>query len=187
MRFAVLTDIHANREAYEAVLADAAMPEIDRIAILGDIVGYGPDPEWCCDKTKDLVAEGAVCLRGNHDSAASGVAESMNGMAQRAMDWTKNRLNAEQRRFLGQLPMTTELDDILLVHASANDPGAWSYVTSDLRATGSFRASRSRIILCGHVHVPMLVSCDRGGTVREQQGQPCASCRHGRGSKSPGL
>ena len=76
MRLALLADIHGNREALEAVLADIAQRKIDRIVILGDIVGYGPDPEWCADKTMALVAAGAIAVKGNHDS---GIADGARG------------------------------------------------------------------------------------------------------------
>ncbi len=168
MRFAVLTDIHANREAFEAVLADVAGHGVERIALLGDIVGYGADPEWCCDKAAALVAEGALCVRGNHDNAAAGAAEAMSSLAKRALDWTSGRLSAEQKAFLGGLPYSTEAERVLFVHASANHPEDWSYVTSDTKAAPSFRACGARVILCGHVHVPLLASCDIGGVVREQ-------------------
>lgn len=168
MRFAVLTDIHANREAFEAVLADAAMRGADRIAILGDIVGYGPDPEWCVDKAAELVAAGAVCVRGNHDNAAAGAGEAMGGLARKVIDWTRPRLSAAQRAFLAGLPMSATEGEVLFVHASANDPRAWNYVTSDTTATGSFRACAARVVLCGHVHIPLLASCDWGGVVRTQ-------------------
>ena len=168
MRIAVLTDIHANREAFEAVLADVAARGADRIVILGDVVGYGPDPEWCCEKVAALLAAGAVCLRGNHDSAVSGTAEGMNSHARSAIDWTRTRLSAAQTLFLGALPMTATADDVLFVHASAKEPEAWSYVTTAREAVPSFRACDARVILCGHVHVPLLVSYDRGGMVREQ-------------------
>ena len=168
MRIAVLTDIHANRQALEAVLADAAGHRVDRIAVLGDIVGYGGDPEWCCDKVAELVAKGALCVRGNHDNAAAGATESMSGLARRAIDWTRTRLSDDQRRFLADLPMTETVGTTLFVHASANEPGAWTYVTSDTRAAPSFRATDARLILCGHVHVPLLASRDVGGVVRQQ-------------------
>jgi diadenosine tetraphosphatase ApaH/serine/threonine PP2A family protein phosphatase len=168
MLIAILTDIHANREAFEAVLDDAAARGAGRIILLGDIVGYGPDPQWCADKVAAIVAEGALCLKGNHDHAASGAVEPMNGIAQRAMDWTRAQLSEAQTAFLRALPMQTEIDDVLFVHASANDPAAWSYVTSDTRAIPSFRACKARVILCGHVHVPLLASCDVNGMVREQ-------------------
>lgn len=172
MRFAVLTDIHANREAFEAVLADVAAHGVDRIALLGDIVGYGADPEWCCDRAEALVAEGALCVRGNHDNAAAGAAEAMSSLAKRALDWTAGRLSAEQKAFLAGLPMTAEAEGVLFVHASANRPEEWAYVTSDTRAAPSFRACAARVILCGHVHVPLLASCDIGGVVREQAFRP---------------
>ncbi|MCB6177128.1 metallophosphoesterase family protein [Rhodobacter sp. Har01] len=172
MKFAILTDIHANREAFEAVLADAAARKVDRIVLLGDLVGYGADPEWCAEKAADLVAQGALCVRGNHDNAAAGAPEMMSTYAKRAMDWTKTRMTEAHRRFLAGLPLTVDVDDILFVHASANEPEAWTYVTSDTKATPSFRVTKSRLIFCGHVHVPLLASCDVGGVVRQQTFRP---------------
>lgn len=168
MRFAVLTDIHANREAFEAVLSDAAARGVDRMVLLGDVVGYGPDPEWCVDKAAGLAAAGAVCIRGNHDSAAAGGVESLSANARRAMVWTVDQLTDAHRAFLAGLPLTVTVGDVLFVHASANDPGAWIYVTSASMARGSFRSCDARIILCGHVHVPLLASSDLGGVVRVQ-------------------
>lgn len=168
MRIAVLTDIHANREAFEAVLTDVAAHAVDQIAILGDIVGYGPDPAWCCDTVAALVQTGAVCVRGNHDNAAVGAPESMSTLARKAITWTQTQLGRAQVDFLTGLPMTAEAEGVLFVHASANRPEDWTYVTSDTRAAPSFRASSARLILCGHVHVPLLASCDIGGVVREQ-------------------
>lgn len=172
MRIAVLTDIHANREAFEAVLSDVAVHGVDRMALLGDIVGYGADPEWCCDRAQALVAEGAICVRGNHDNAAAGAAEAMSQLAKRALDWTSARLSAAQKAFLGGLPLKAEAEAVLFVHASANQPEEWAYITSDTRAAPSFRACGARVILCGHVHVPLLASCDIGGVVREQAFRP---------------
>lgn len=168
MRIAVLTDIHANREAFAAVLADVAGHGVDRIVLLGDIVGYGADPEWCCDRAAALVAGGAICIRGNHDNAAAGAAEAMSPLAKRALDWTRTRLEEGQKGFLASLPLTAEADGVMFTHASASQPEAWSYITSDARATPSFRACTARLILCGHVHVPLLASCDIGGVVRDQ-------------------
>ena len=168
MRIAVLTDIHGNREAFEAVLADVAEHGVDRVALLGDIVGYGADPGWCCDTAAELVARGAICVRGNHDDAASGADDAMSTLARIALDWTVGRLAVGQVDFLAGLPMVVEAEGVLFVHASANRPEDWSYVTSNTRAVPSFRACAARLILCGHVHVPLLTSCDIGGVVREQ-------------------
>lgn len=169
MKLAVLSDIHGNREAFSAVRADMATRQIDRVAILGDIVGYGPDPGWCTSEVMALVAAGALCVKGNHDSAIDTLSETMNPVARTAIDWSRERLDQSQRAFLAALPMTETLDDILLVHASANDPGDWIYVTSGQKAMPSFRVSKARVILCGHVHVPALMTCDFYGGVREQR------------------
>lgn len=168
MKLAVLTDIHANREAFQAVLDDAAAHGADRLALLGDLVGYGPDPEWCCETAARLVSEGAIAVMGNHDSAASGGNEAMSALAGKAMEWTRSRIAQTHRTFLAGLPMTASEGDILFVHASASHPEAWSYVTSDTRAAPSFRAVAARVILCGHTHRPLLASADRSGMVREQ-------------------
>jgi predicted phosphodiesterase len=168
VKLAVLTDIHGNREAFQAVLDDAAAHGAGRLVLLGDIVGYGPDPEWCCETAARLVAQGAVAVLGNHDSAAAGRTEAMSALAGKAMAWTQGRLSAAHRSFLAGLPLTASEGDILFVHASASHPEAWSYVSSDTRAAPSFRAVAARVILCGHTHVPFLASADRSGMVREQ-------------------
>lgn len=169
MRVAILTDIHGNREAFEAVLEDAKARGAEKIVLLGDLVGYGPDPGWCCDRAAALMAEGALCVRGNHDSAATGVTEPMSALARRAMDWTVAQLSNVQVGFLRDLPLTAELGDLLFVHASANEPEAFSYVTSDTKAVPSFRATSARVILCGHTHLPLLASVDPAGVVRRQE------------------
>lgn len=169
MRIAILTDIHANREAFSAVLADVARRKVQRLVLLGDIVGYGPDPEWCCDKAMELVTGGALAVQGNHDAAAVVPDPAMNITARRAMDWTRPRLSPEQTGFLAGLPLLQRLDDLLFVHASANDAGDWIYVTSAQRAMPSFRVCKARAIFCGHVHVPQLYSQDMGGRVQGQR------------------
>ncbi len=167
MRLALMTDIHANREALEAVLSDAGRRDIDKFAILGDLVGYGPDPEWCVSRVQALVGAGAVCVQGNHDAAVSDPSVSLNGVARKALDWTRQRLDAAQTSFLAALPLTQTLGDVLLVHASANDPAGWIYVTSASRAMPSFRVCDARLIFCGHVHRPQLLTCDARGDVRD--------------------
>lgn len=165
MRTAVLTDIHANRAAFEAVLADLAPRGIDRIALLGDIVGYGPDPEWCTARAMDLAAGGAVVVQGNHDAAIDAPQRDLNPVAQAVIDWTRGRLSADARAFLAGLPLVAGAEDVTYVHASPADPGGWIYLTSEARAAGAFRATPARLILCGHVHRPRLMSSDRRGFV----------------------
>lgn len=167
MRFAIFTDIHANREAFQAVLDDIAQRKIDRLVCLGDVVGYGPDPQWCVEKMADLVAKGAICVRGNHDRAVGVPDGIMNANARRVIDWTVDRLFVPHKMFLQDLPLTHVEDDVLFVHASANDPADWIYVTSDNRALGSFRSTKHRLIFCGHVHKPALYSYDLSGRVAD--------------------
>jgi predicted phosphodiesterase len=165
MRSAILTDLHANREAFQAVLADLEGRGIDRLVFLGDLVGYGPDPDWVLDRVETLVAKGALAVRGNHDRAVSAPDGAMNPAARRVIDWTVNRLNARQKLFLSDLPISVQDGDTLFVHASANDPQDWLYVTGSDRAMPSFRVSAARLIFVGHVHVPALYSEDRSGRV----------------------
>lgn len=165
MRLAILTDIHANREAFEAVLADAALRAVDRFVFLGDIVGYGPDPGWCVDKMAEMIGQGAIAVRGNHDRAVGVADGALNANARRVIDWTVDRLNARQKLILGDLPLTHQEDDILFVHASANDPQDWIYVTNDHKAMPSFRVSKARLIFVGHVHRPQLYSSDLSGRI----------------------
>ncbi len=165
MRLAILTDIHGNREALAAVLADQAVRGCEGIVILGDIVGYGPDPDWCCDKVMDLAAGGAVVIRGNHDEAIGQGGAGMSQNARRVIDWTRPRLGAAQQGFLAALPMTAAREGALFVHASAQAPGDWIYVTNEVTAAGSLQATRARVTFCGHVHVPQLFSADLRGQV----------------------
>ncbi|MDQ1848010.1 metallophosphoesterase family protein [Gemmobacter fulvus] len=169
MRIAILTDIHANREAFAAVLADVENRKVDQIVLLGDIVGYGPDPEWCCTRAMALVQAGALAVQGNHDAAVLKPDTAMNITARRAMDWTRPRLSPEQAGFLAGLPLRQRHEDLLFVHASAHDPQDWIYVSSAQRAMPSFRVCPERVIFCGHVHVPALISCDMGGGVQAQR------------------
>lgn len=160
MRIALLSDIHGNREALEAVLADAEARDIGRFVILGDIVGYGPDPVWCVQRIQELEAAGALVIRGNHDAAIAGSARDMNATARASIDWTRPRLSAAQTGWLAALPLTIREEDRLYTHASAHSPGDWIYVTSERDAMASFRSSDAGVIFCGHVHVPALYSSD---------------------------
>lgn len=153
MRIAILSDIHANREAFEAVLAAVRRLAPDRLVLLGDIVGYGPEPGFCVDAAREL---GAIAIRGNHDEAAVHGPSGMTPNAHEAALWTKGQLNAEQRAFLGDLPLTVELDGVLFVHASARDPAAWHYVRDLRSAEACLAATDAATIICGHTHLPTI-------------------------------
>ena len=107
MRIALLTDLHANREALQAVLDHAAGKRIDRFALLGDFVGYGAEPAWVVDRARRLVANGAIAVLGNHDQAVlRGSRPSMRSDARQAIEWTRGQLDADQLAFLNGLPMS---------------------------------------------------------------------------------
>lgn len=165
MRLAILSDIHANREAFEAVLADLGQRRIDRLVFLGDLVGYGPDPGWCLDKVAEAQARGAIVVRGNHDRAVGVPDGLMNDPARRVIDWTVDRLTVPQKMFLEDLPLMAELDGFLFVHASADTPADWTYITNEEKAETCLAASPARVVFCGHVHKAALYSRDRTGRI----------------------
>lgn len=156
MLIALMTDLHSNREAFSACLAHARARGAERFVFLGDYVGYGADPAWVVATVADLVAQGAVAVRGNHDAAALGAPERMNEAAAAAIAWTRAQLPETVTAFLAKLPLTVEEDDRLYVHADASAPEKWRYVTDALAARASLEACAARLIFSGHVHVPAL-------------------------------
>ncbi|MFO1033399.1 MAG: metallophosphoesterase family protein [Hyphomicrobiales bacterium] len=164
MRLALFADIHANATALEAVLAHAGRQNISRHVFLGDLVGYGPDPVEVCTRVADFVAAGAIAVMGNHDEAAVTGTGQMNPTAAAAIAWTHQKLRPADRDFLSRLPMTAEVEDVLLVHAEASRPGAWNYVTNREEAGVSLRKTAQRVTFCGHVHKPALYYAAAGGT-----------------------
>jgi diadenosine tetraphosphatase ApaH/serine/threonine PP2A family protein phosphatase len=155
---AFFSDIHANRPAFAACLQAARARGAERIVLIGDYVGYGADPEWTVDTVMGLVAQGALAVRGNHDEAIGTPSETMNADAQAAIEWTRGRLDAAQRRFLAELPLALTEDDRLYVHSEASHPLRWRYVRSTTDAARSIAATDARITFCGHIHRPALYS-----------------------------
>ncbi|MBR1163928.1 metallophosphoesterase family protein [Bradyrhizobium elkanii] len=158
MRLALFADIHANRQAFAACLDAAHARGAERLICLGDIVGYGADPEWAVDTVIDLVAKGAMAVRGNHDNAIGVPSDSMNAEAQAAIDWTRGRLSGEQMEFLAGLPMSRQEDNRLYVHSEASEPTKWRYVRDTADAARSMMATELQITFCGHIHRPGLYS-----------------------------
>lgn len=156
MKLAILTDIHANREAFEACLADAERRGAQRLAILGDIVGYGADPNWAAARAMELAQAGAIVIKGNHDEAAVSERGGMTADAAAAAAWTRGVLEPQAKTFLDALPLEAEEDDRLFVHADGAAPAKWHYIRDAEDARASMDATRSRVTFCGHVHVPAL-------------------------------
>jgi len=155
---AVFADIHANRQAFSACLDFARARGAEQMVCLGDYVGYGADPEWTVDTVMDLVDNGAMAVRGNHDNAVSIPSEIMNAEAQAAIEWTRGRLSAAQRHFLADLPLALEEEDRLYVHSEASTPARWRYVQNAADAARSIVATEAHVTFCGHIHKPALYS-----------------------------
>ncbi len=159
----MFSDIHANRQAFSACLAQASDLGAKQIVLLGDYVGYGADPEWTITTVMDLVEKGARAVLGNHDSAVSNPREQLSVEAKIVIEWTRGRLGVAERRFLERLPVTLNDDDRLYVHAEASSPKSWRYVTSIDAAAQSIIATSAQITICGHVHRPALYSMSATG------------------------
>ncbi|RYF23412.1 MAG: metallophosphoesterase [Comamonadaceae bacterium] len=158
MKFALLADIHANRQALDACLAHASAQGVDQYALLGDLVGYGAEPGAVVDQAMQLANDGALCVLGNHDAAAIAPPPAARSLGEQSAQWTHLQLEATHRAFLAGLPLTARLGaSALLVHASADGPERWHYVTDANAAERSMAAAAQidpaiRYVFCGHVH-----------------------------------
>lgn len=162
MRLAVLSDIHANLVALDAVLEDlASLPPVDELWVCGDIVGYGPQPNEVVERLRE---RGMRAVMGNHDGAAVGLVEVawFNDAAAAAIRWTAEVLTTESRDYLAALPERRVAGDLTAVHGSPRDP-IWEYVTSAAVAAASLGSFETRICLFGHTHYPMLYAQDDDG------------------------
>ena len=164
MRYLILTDIHANLEALDTVLADARTHRFDRTLVLGDLVGYGADPNHVVARVQEL--EPVAVVRGNHDKVACGLepAEGFNMAAKSAALWTRGALTPEYRAWLAALPRGPHVvDDLLeICHGSPFDEDA--YIFDELDVRRALKASTRPLCLFGHTHYPVTFSC-AGGTL----------------------
>jgi len=156
VQIAVISDVHGNLAALESVLAaiDASPP--DEIWCLGDVIGYGPRPNECCDIVQ---ARADLCLSGNHDLGVIGTIDlsEFGGDAAVAARWTQGVLSDSGRAFLTALQPKGERDDVSLYHGSARDP-VWEYILSDEAAAATLALSDHNIVLVGHSHVALEVT-----------------------------
>lgn len=157
MKIAIITDLHANRQAVEAVLDHARAQGAERLVFLGDYVGYGADPGWVIDRVRAEVSRGAIAVLGNHDEAViAGGSTTMRSCVAALIEWTRAQLSAEQIEFLARLPLSAQEPDTLYVHANAFAPAEWAYIGGRADAIRSLHATRCGITFCGHVHEPRL-------------------------------
>jgi diadenosine tetraphosphatase ApaH/serine/threonine PP2A family protein phosphatase len=191
MRIALVTDLHANREAIQAVMAHAATQGAQRHVFLGDFVGYGAEPGWTVDFVMQQVRDhGAIAVMGNHDSAVViGPTPTMVPQAREVVEWTRLQLDTGQLAFLAALPESVVEDDRLYVHANAYAPLQWDYILGRMDAVRSLHATRARLTFCGHVHEPRLYHLSGAGKAGEfvpQPGVPIALSHQRRWLAIPG-
>jgi predicted phosphodiesterase len=153
MKVAVVSDIHANRHAFEATLEAVAASDAAELWCLGDLVGYGAEPDACVELARE---HAAVCLAGNHDMAVTGEIslEDFSRGASVAAQWTREVIHPENLEFLKGLQPQGEESQVGLYHASPRDP-VWEYVLSALLAELCLNAQQHRICLIGHSHVAL--------------------------------
>ncbi|MBD3404030.1 metallophosphoesterase [candidate division GN15 bacterium] len=167
--FAVISDIHANLEALEAVLEDLRSQHIDTVYCLGDVVGYGCDPTRCLE----LVVEHCdIRLMGNHEYYALGLISNdyLSPVARQSAAWTQEHLTEEDIETISNFEMEAHLADIHLVHASPFEPESWRYILATQEAQRAFDCMQGTICFYGHSHLPMIFSCSTEGEIRHQVG-----------------
>lgn len=155
MKLALLSDIHANIRALDACLGHARQQGAQGFALLGDFVGYGAEPDQVVDRVMALSTAGAFVIKGNHDDLATRpLGREPQTMDERTAAWTHDRLSAGQRQFLVALPLTATHETALLVHANADVPTRWRYVTQAPIAQASLDAAGPAVrhVFVGHVH-----------------------------------
>jgi diadenosine tetraphosphatase ApaH/serine/threonine PP2A family protein phosphatase len=160
MRIAIISDIHGNLEALEAVLADIEAQHIDENLCLGDIVGYGVSPNECLELVK---AKCPLVLLGNHDAAAVGLLSThhFNIHAKIAIEWTTENLSKAGKAYLQALPLRKVQHGSTFVHATPYEPNMWYYITSLEEAAFNFQFYETPVCYVGHTHIPIIIVLDK--------------------------
>ena len=174
MRYAIIADIHANLEAFQAVLADIKSMGCTHYACLGDVVGYNANPKECLDIVREM---GMPCVKGNHDEYCSSETdlEGFNPHAAEAINWTRSQLTEDDRKWLRDLRYIRLVASFSIVHATLDGPQRWGYVFEKLAAAASFTYQNTSVCFFGHTHVPVAFIRDaqvRGGTYSKFKVEP---------------
>jgi len=154
LRYGVISDIHGNLQALQAVLDQLDEAGIDQIICAGDIVGYGANPRECIHIVRERVV---AVVAGNHDWAVAGKVDTncFNSDAKDSVDWTREHLSAEEIAYLRQLPLTVDINDATLVHSSLYLPEYFCYIQTLYDAQLCFQELKKRVVFLGHSHAPI--------------------------------
>ncbi|MBW2221573.1 MAG: metallophosphoesterase family protein [Deltaproteobacteria bacterium] len=154
MKYAIISDVHSNLEAFQAVLEDLSKEKVDQVFFLGDIVGYCADPNPCIEILQGLTT---IVIAGNHDWATVGLTKTsyFNPLAKVAIEWTARKITQSHKEFLKTLPLIQTRNTITLVHAAPNQPEKWDYIFSLQEASLSFNYYDHQICFIGHSHRPI--------------------------------
>jgi predicted phosphodiesterase len=166
MKYAILSDIHANLEALKSVIEDAHSRGVKHFLCLGDVVGYNANPAECVELIRNL---GCPVIMGNHDAyaVAPEIPPEVNGRARESMEWTRDQISTEQHTWLSKLPMMQRVGPFELVHASMHEPEAWNYVTDAFEAILSFNIQETSLCFYGHTHRPMYFTTKERKTFKD--------------------
>jgi diadenosine tetraphosphatase ApaH/serine/threonine PP2A family protein phosphatase len=159
MRLAIISDIHSNLEALKKALELIDKHSIDEIVCLGDVIGYGANPNECMELVQRRCN---IIVKGNHEEAVINIntADDFTDNARSAIVWTRKNLSSEHLEFIKSLPLVYSIENILFVHASPCKPAEWRYIFDDEEAAQSFRCFSEPLCFVGHTHMPMLFSPD---------------------------
>lgn len=170
MKYAIISDIHSNLEALNKALSIIDEKKVDEIICLGDVVGYGANPNECVDLVRSHCSS---IVLGNHDAAALNtlLAHDFNAIARKAVFWTAEQLTDESKSFLISLPLIERKQDILFVHSSPDKPEEWNYIIDVEDAVSALHHFDEKICFIGHTHVPGIFSSHGRAKVisREEQ------------------
>lgn len=163
MRYAILSDVHSNLQAWNAVLLDIRSVGVDRIICLGDIVGYGPNPVQVLESVYAGVDHFVL---GNHDAVICGKLDDslFNDSARSVLEWTKDQVGRNARQFLSKLPLALDGVTFRCAHAEFSEPGYFNYITEPQDALPSWNAVKEQLLFVGHTHVPAIFLLGRSGT-----------------------
>jgi len=172
VKYAIFSDVHANLHALNRVLEDIEQQKVDQIICLGDLVGYGAFPNQVVDKIRETCE---VVIAGNHDHAAINLMDisAFNEYAHRAVIWTRQKLTADNVRWLQARPMSKVVEDIQFVHASPINPSKWDYIFSKDDAQRAMEKADASTVFVGHTHVPFDYTTRNGRIINVgSAGQP---------------